>query len=120
MNNNKSNQEKTEHESMSNANDTTSKISITQSVIRKKFQKACMNRIEREHDVNQALKPLIANSQTSSSTIAIETNNEMQNDPNELCVKLRSLINSSIAKNMDHTHEINSIIAKLHELEILE
>lgn len=118
MKNNKTNtpQEKTEHESVLDASDTTSKISIAQNVIRNKFEKACMNRIEHERDVNQSLKPIIADSLLTTTS----ANNEMQNDPNKLCVQLRLLINSSIATNADHTHEITTIIAKLRDLEIIE
>lgn len=117
-------QEKREHDSRSN--EFASKLSVTQNVIKNKFEKARENRLEFEHDVNQTLRlPSTADNTSSESMIhSIKnftpgTNNEMQNDPNELCEKLRRLINSSITGNGNHTLEINSIIAKLYELETI-
>lgn len=52
-----------------------------------------------------------------SSMVGI--NEEKRNDPNELCDNLRILLNSQAAGDMSQLHEINSIIAKLYELEIL-
>lgn len=48
--------------SMSNLND-------TQNIIKKKFEKAYMNRLEHEDDVNQAMKPLTAVSASISDDI---------------------------------------------------
>lgn len=101
----------------------------TQNVIRNKFQKACMNRIDHENKQNQAMEPLhieSSNNEKSSTTTTLIAkqvdcvNEEKEpDDPNELCNRLRLLINSQIADNVNHMHEINSIVAKLAELEIL-
>lgn len=40
-------------------------------------------------------------------------------DPNKLCDRLRLLLSSQIVGNMEHGEEINTIIAKLRELEII-
>lgn len=128
-------QEKREQESTSNANMT--QITDTQNVLRNKFEKACMNRFNHEQEVNQALKPLTSIPSPSSLTsISISdldsrenvfslrklstTSNKFQSiGKNDLCERLRVLLNSQIADNVNHTQEINSIIIKLRELGIL-
>lgn len=115
-------QERREHDSR--LNEFELKLNVTQNVIKNKFEKARKNRLEREQDVNQTLRlPSTASIASSTETmmqpiknITHGTNNETQNDPNELCVKLRLLMNSSITGKGNHTLEINSIIAKLYEL----
>lgn len=108
-------------------------IADTQNVIKKKFEKACKNRMKHEQDVDQALKPLIAavpvkiKRDLSSKTIVVPTQNPMKHvknhanndvNPNELCDKLRMLLASHLSGNAQ-TNEINSIIAKLKELKII-
>lgn len=102
------------------------KISDTRNVIMNKFKKACSIRLEHERDVNQSMKPLTALPTSSSKTMidaieieSSEKNNEMHDNPNELCLKLKVLMQSWFAGNVEHTHEISSIIAKLRELEII-
>lgn len=41
------------------------------------------------------------------------------NDPNELCAKLRLLLNSKNGDSLHRTREISSIVNKLHGLEII-
>lgn len=50
-----------------------SKLPAAQNVIRNKFVEAYKNRLEHEHDVNQAMKSLPASSSTSTMNCAIET-----------------------------------------------
>lgn len=105
-----------------------SKLSVTQNVIRNKFKKACANRLEHEHDVDQAMKPFLmesSNEVTSSSTAALTKNSKevgnekKQYNSNELCERLRLLLTSRIVGSVNHTQEINTIISELRELEIL-
>lgn len=101
-----------------------SKFNTTQNVIRNKFEKAYTNRLEHEHDVNQAMKSLTATPSTPTTNYAIETRSieikeETQYDPNELCLRLKLLLNSKFADNVHHTHEISSIITKLRKAEII-
>lgn len=105
--------------------DSGSKLSATQNVIRDKFEKAYTNRLEHEHDVNQVFKPLATPPSTPSSmnhaikTGSVGTKEEMQYDPNELCERLRLLASSQIAGDVNHAQETNSIIVKLRELKII-
>lgn len=102
------------------------KLTATQNVIRNKFEETYKNRLEHEHDVNRAMKSLPASSSTSTMNYAIETrsigiNEEMQYDydPNELCLRLKFLLNSKFTDNEHNTHEISSIITKLREAKII-
>lgn len=109
--------------------DNLSKLTATQNVIRNKFKKAYTNRLEREHDVNRAMKPLTSSSTTTSLTneSGFKKKDEFSNhsiesraiDSNELCNSLRKLLTSQIVDNVNHTHEINSIIEQLRELKII-
>lgn len=122
-------QEKTDEISRSNA--IMMKLAVTQNVIRKKFEKACMNRLEQENDVKQAMKPHMESlNDATSLSIAkqsqpITNYKKLQeirsvqyikntNNPNELCNRLRM-----IAGDVKHVEERNAIIMKLRELEIL-
>lgn len=59
-----------------------SKITATQKVIRNKFKKAYTNRLEREHDVNSAMKPL-------TTTTLITSDLESKN--NDFALRNRNL-----------------------------
>lgn len=102
-----------EETTLSNENEM--KISSIQNVIKNKYSKAYANRLEYEHHVKEAMKPLTS----SPTTITYGKKDEKEFDLNELCVKLRSLIKTEIAGNEYQTHEISFIIAKLRELEII-
>lgn len=108
----------------------------TQNVIRNKFQKAYANRLEHEQDVEQSMKshtvsplptpasPITTTSVTTTipattTSSDAKTNNEMQFDPNQLCDKLRVLMNSPVADSLHQKREISFIIKKLRELEII-
>lgn len=105
-------QEKNENGSRSN--EIASKFTAAQNVIKKKFEEALMNRLEHERNVNHTIK------QTSNST-AIDAPGINECNPNELCIKLKSLIDASNRSEDKKIHntEINSIIAKLYDLNIL-
>lgn len=103
------NEEKTEQGSMLNT--ISSQIVNTQKAIRNKFEKSCMNRLEHEHDVIQAMKPLVSIRSSSLTSTPIPNEN-----PNELCNRLRVLLD---ADDLKHADEINLIVMKLRELEIL-
>lgn len=68
-------QEEGEVDSISNAN--LLKTFDTQNIIRNKFKKACTNRLERENDANQAMRPL-----TEISTLA-PLSNDLEYKDNE-------------------------------------
>lgn len=93
-----------------------SKLSKTQSVIRKKFAEAYKHRLESEHNVNQAMQPLVSKTVKRADNV----NDEISAvDLNELCNRLRFLLSTQFASEVDHTEEINTIISKLRELKIL-
>lgn len=114
-------------------NENISQFADTQNVIRNKFEKACMNRHVREQDVHQAMKPLASICQSTpdiqqQNSAAAAQNNSNQanktgldgtNEPNELCDKLKQLISSMVVGDVNHAQEINAIIMKLREQEIL-
>lgn len=114
------------------------KLTDTRNIIRKKFKKACLNRLECERDANQAMKPLatintdnltsvehdspLPKATTTTKTTKIYTHQSriIENDPNDLCARLRSLLASK--KSCDYAQrieEIKSIIAKLYDLNVL-
>lgn len=116
LNNSTSFQEK-QSESMSN--EIALKITDTRNAIMNKFKMAYMNRLEREHELNQSMKPLTTPPLSATSNHANTKTESMQNDPNKICIRLKVLLNSKNMDNMQHTQEINSIISKLRELEII-
>lgn len=101
-----------ERQSESMSNEIAPKIADTRNVIMNKFKMTHMNRLEHEHELNQTMKHV-----NEARTNQIDE--RMQNDPNKLCIRLKLLIKSKNAGNMQHAHEINSIMAKLRELEII-
>lgn len=113
-------QQKTEKENMM-------KLIAAQNVIRNKFKKAYMNRIEHENDINHAIKPLHIESLnfiTSSTNNASDSQHDIifknkSDDSNSLCDRLRLLLASQMNGNDQHTEDINSIITKLRESKIL-
>lgn len=136
MNLNEVREKKPKQKSMSNA--ISSQLAVTQNVIRNKFEKACINRLEHEKDVNQVLKPLIANptssstcddrhqQQQSTAAVKIKLNESVKSrlmrtsNPNELCARLRVLLAAANTTNvMKRIKEINAILEKLVELGIL-
>lgn len=98
------------------SNEIASKISDTRNVITNKFKMAHINRLEREHELNQSMKPLTTPLSTSNHANKTEP---VQNDPNKICIRLKLLTNSRNMGNMQHTQEIDSIITKLRELKII-
>lgn len=121
-----------------------SQLTATQNTIRNKFQKTYTNRLEHEQDVKQSLNSLsastlptatespmvttIASPLTSTTASSLETtiaslspaiplNNHY--NPNKLCAKLRLLIDSPVADNLQQKREIRSIIKQLRELKII-
>lgn len=166
--------EKNSKENKTNAK--RSKLSATQIIMKKKFEKAYANRIKHENNLSQTIEPLKAKSFTSSmnesktdtqeedaslrnlseskntaqqlrlakksySNHAIESrpatttklinstnviempeNSALYNDnnsPNELCERLRLLMTSEIAGHAHQIEEINTIISRLHDLDVL-
>lgn len=129
--------------------DVSLKLSATRNIIRNKFEKAYANRIEREKDVNLAMKPLTAahSSAPASSTgkldirkedlsvrhrvkspskqskqhqsLSAKTRHTRFTDSNNLCDRLRLLLTSQLSGNTHHTVGINAIVAKLREQKIL-
>lgn len=128
--------------------DSVSKLTATQNVIRNKFEKAYTNRIVNEHDVNHAMKPLTASavdleSENNGSSLhnhskttnnseqlhlatksysnhSIKTNEEKHHDPNTLCDILRILLASPLnVDDMKSMQQINAILDELRKLEII-
>lgn len=128
--------------------DSGSKLTATQNVIRNKFEKAYTNRLVNKHDVNHAMKSLTARRLSSSTTDLESENNdsslhnlskttttnnssqlhlvtkinteEKNHDPNTLCAILRILLTSSPkVGDMNCMRQINTILDELRELEII-
>lgn len=97
-----------------------SKLTVTQNVIRNKFQKAYTNRLENEDDLNRAMKPLITTTgfeyKTNSTT---SKQQQQQHDPNTLCANLRILLASSHEFDDKARMQIKTILNELHDLEII-
>lgn len=117
-----------------------SKLSATQNVIRNKFKKIHADRLEHEHDVEQTLKPIKADTSSSSTATKITKESprsqlclnksfsnhstetrliKVNNDPNALCDELRKLMLLSSSSHTDNTHAINAILRELRDLDIL-
>lgn len=165
------------------SNEIKSKILYTQNIMKNKFEKAFANRLEREHNLNQAMEPLRALTSptiTSTTTTSINENDSPNEDeslrklskskntssqlrlatksysnlaiksrpmtttlatkttpttltkladsdiirnyshnPNALCERLRLLVTSQIAGNINQIEEINIIIVQLRDLGII-
>lgn len=100
-----------------------SKVFNTQSIIRNKYKKARMDRLELENETARTKNPIIANSIAIASaskqinfSIPIQLK---QSNVNELCMRLRLLLSSSFANSDNHTQEMNSILNELHVLDII-
>lgn len=118
------------------SNEIITKLAATQNVIKNKFSKAYANRLEHENNLNQAMQPLFIElvndttplsitkqSRPMTSTKVVDNKNCNReagfNNPNELCDRLRILLSAVIVGDVKHVEEMNAIIMKLHELEIL-
>lgn len=106
------------------SNEIKMKLATTRNVIRNKFSKAHANRLENENNLNQAMQPLLAESSNDATSQSIANQSQSMSranvivNPNELCERLKILL-SMDASDVKHSEEINTIIAKLRELEIL-
>lgn len=102
------------------------KLITTRNIIKNKFKKARKHRFENENDATLAMKPFAVFAPLSTIMKPTPIGNssftpaaKIQCDPNELCNKLRQLVNSQIGGNMNCTPEITSIIDNLREYGIL-
>lgn len=100
----------TKYDAIRNGN---AKISAAQKVIKSKFLKAYTNRVNHEKCVNDTMKPLYCRRHTTSK----ETVNKI--DSNKLCNRLQKLIESQSSRKINFKREIEIIIGKLRELEII-
>lgn len=124
-------------ENDSKSSDLASKLLTTQNVIRKKFEKACKNRIKQE---NHTIKPFLSSSApasvppSDSDAKEVSVHGQKQSEQahstkigrmnanksiNILCERLSLLLSTPITKRVKHTHEINAIIDELHGLGII-
>lgn len=115
----------------------TSKVFTTQNVIRNKFEKARMVRLEFEHEADRTIKPITSNAIASTSRssndstykknnfslqtqsqhdIPVRINENNECNINALCKRLRLLLSSPIASSAKHTQEMNSILDELYVL----
>lgn len=112
---------------MSNENNT--KFIATQNIIKNKYCKAYANRLEHENELKHTIQPIHMVSTNDASTthsrpmsttkeIVVDINAENSN-PNKLCEKMRLLLSPMNACDLAHVEEINSIIVKLREQEII-
>lgn len=115
------------------SNEITKKFIQTQNIIKKKFSKAYANRLENENNLNHVMQPILL--ETSNETdISLSTakqvgpmstkqfvniNSKSFNDPNELCDRLRQILSSLTVYDERYIDEMNAIIMKLRELDLL-
>lgn len=85
-------------------------LADTQKIIKNKFIKAYSSRIDHENDVNETIKPMSHNNRTSTKRV------EQFIVGNKLCNRLQKLLDSQTKRN---DHEIEMIIVKLRELDII-
>lgn len=126
----------------------TSKLTATQKIIRKKFKKAFTNRIKNENNTNHAihlttnvdlkpknrefsetydvsLQPHSHSTTKSSSNHAVEsrtnkTNKKAYHDPNLLCNSLKILLAASLKDCEEkQMQQIKSILSEMRKLEII-
>lgn len=114
------------------SNEIKMKMITVQKIIKNKFKEAYANRIEHENNQlmhptpmdssNDAISQSIAKQSrpmTSSKTKVDDSKNyKSSNNANELCNRLRILLSMTASEPKDN-EEMNAIIIKLHELEIL-
>lgn len=114
------------------SNEIKMKMITVQKIIKNKFKEAYANRIE--HENNQVMQPIpmVSSNDAISQTIAKQsrpmttTTNKVHdskncmsfNNVNELCNRLRILLSITANEPKDN-EEMNRIIIKLRELEIL-
>lgn len=113
--------------------DSVSKLTATQNVIKNKFEKAYTNRLVNEHDVNHVMKPLTASpssstsSSSSTSTVDLESKNSdfsihnlsktTTNNSPQLHLATKSDSNHAIKLNEEkHQHDPNTLCAILRIL----
>lgn len=75
------------------------KLAATQSVIKKKFKKAYANRLQHEHDVNQAIEPITTVATPTTSTLIPTPSLINNSESEENNISLRDL---SQTKNIAH------------------
>lgn len=120
----------------SNNNAICSKAYKTRSVIKNKYAKARMDRLEHEQEVARTIKPIIDNSNTVASASHLSYNSTaeqsifsvpsqmnqsktVRKNVNELCARLRLLLSTTFASNDNHTPEIKMILNELHTHNII-
>lgn len=116
--------EKTENNQL---HDIKMKLLETQSIIKNKFNKAYANRLEQEDNLFQTtstspLHPVESSNDATSLSItkhSINITHNNPNNPNELCDKLRLLLSTMIDGDVKHREEMNAIVTRLRELNIL-
>lgn len=82
-------------------------LTAAQSIVRSKFAKAYINRLQHERDVHQALQPF------AKTHADGEKKEKTQDELNGLCNRLRVLLHSQDAGVEDYAQEINAIIMQL-------
>lgn len=92
--------------------DSISKLTATQNIIRNKCKKTYSDRLLNEHNVIRAMKPLTISH--AFKTISLETIKI-----NDLCTRLGKLIKSTVKRSDSCNEEIQFIINKLREHEII-
>lgn len=111
---------------MEHERDSISKLAATQNIIRNKFKKTYSERLVHERNVIRAMKPLTAtvaplstSSKVPGSKHAFKINSLRAININDLCTRMKKLVNST-NKNSDACNEdIKTIITKLREHEII-
>lgn len=101
--------------------DSVSKLAASQNIIRNKFENALTNRLRKENDMNDAMKPLTSSHPltTSSAQKSIDLEYKNNPDPNTLCDNLRTLLASSNHDDVKSMQQINTILDELRRLGIM-
>lgn len=127
----------TDYQEKPDDNSIESKIFTTRNVIKNKFEKVRMSRIELEAEAARTMKlnnihpnvitsdsALSCDSQPKEISFAHPKQNMQLNEEtnciiNALCKRLRLLISSPLSNTVNRTQEMNSILDKLRALDIL-
>lgn len=111
--------------------DSGSKLAATQSVLRKKFEKAYTIRIENENDVDSAMKPLTSKPTLTTTTTSAQITNDLEsknndfslqniskttNNSTQLHLASKSHFDDAIKTNEAKQHDPNTLCAILRLL----
>lgn len=113
---NKTSSKQEQRQRVDSSNALVLKLTDVKKIIRNKFKIAHANRLECERNASHAMKPSTA----SKSSIQQHACAKIESsDMNYLCTRLKLLLSSTKMDDVQRTLEINAIINRLRDLEII-